>query len=187
PRDRSSSTVTSHPSRRYASAMWEPMNPAPPVTNTRPHMRSHAPWDRRSVTAEGRLGCTAPQYRCVRRGRNREKTMRRGGHAPAPHRSEPAERSARQLGHLARVGAGRNVGRHDVDDPRGGGMLPHVDDLEGRHQLVDPLAAVGQPLRVAPNLEYITGRYAIGPPLVEEEDHLRRLHLLPARPAQQSG
>src|SRR3989475_11931114 len=35
PVDRSSSTVTSSPAARYASATWEPTNPAPPLTRTR--------------------------------------------------------------------------------------------------------------------------------------------------------
>src|SRR2546426_42309 len=45
PVDRSSSTVTSSPAARYASATWEPTNPAPPLTRTRrviPRPRSPA-------------------------------------------------------------------------------------------------------------------------------------------------
>ncbi len=39
PLDRSSNTVTANPLARYTSATWDPMNPAPPVTNTLSVMR----------------------------------------------------------------------------------------------------------------------------------------------------
>jgi hypothetical protein len=51
PVERSSITITSWPAARYASAIWEAMNPAPPVS---------AIFIRASLPAEWRIGSPTP-------------------------------------------------------------------------------------------------------------------------------
>src|SRR5215210_993032 len=71
PRERSSNTTTSHPSRRYASAMCEPIKPAPPVTSTRPVIPDMSASDSHRGLSWSMISQSAPQYRGGHFGRNR--------------------------------------------------------------------------------------------------------------------
>src|SRR5512140_2547751 len=178
PRERSSSAVTSQPASRYASAMWDPMNPAPPATRTRPLMRSVSASHRSVVSDDVRPGRRPTQYRSDsgggnrRRGSNPERTTPRR-EAGASWFPRISGESGRQLRDLPAFGAGLEIGGRDRDDPRGGRPLAHVHHLERGHHLRHDVLT--RDLPGAPQLEDVARRHAVLAALVDEEHVLRLL------------
>src|SRR5687767_7239099 len=215
PRERSSSTTTSQPAARYASAMCEPMKPAPPAISTRPliscrclltcgkgPVESARPSRRVGRRQYRRAGCGGNRVRGSKvervEGRESREGRRTGsGNArgprvgslgpldPRPPTLEP--RLRRPARDLPGLGTMLDVGRRDGYDARGRASLADADDLQQRHHLGNVRGAVPATRRGAPDLEDVTGGDAVPAALVEEEYVLRPDERLRERPSEHAG